>query len=448
LRVRIPRTDIEKFFDKELTDLVQSAVVPGFRPGKSPRRLIAHRFRKEVADQVKVSLLAKSLEQIGEEAKIEPLTTPELDFQSIELPDEGDFVYEFDVEVRPDFELPEYKGLTIRRPVPQITDAAVDKQIESLRQRFGTKYLKSGPIEAGDYIDADVRFTVDGEVIQEFADMELRVDETLLFRDAKVEGFAAAMAGAATGDARDVKVTIAESVSAAHLRGKTIDGCFVVKEVKRVDPAPDEHLFEVAEVGDLGELRDLVRTMLERRVEKAQRESVANQVTQQLLKTADWELPPDMVRKMTSRLVQRRIIEFRDAGYSEEEIRWRINQIRQNAERETIAMLHKSFLLQAIAEKEGVEVNKPDLDEEVGVMARNAGESPRRVRARIEKDDLWDVLAMNVLERKTIDAIVSQATIVDEPVAETPEVAEGVGVDLSAVPEEVTASQAEAGDAE
>ncbi len=102
--VTISREDIDRYFDKEFSELMPTAHVPGFRPGHAPRKLVETRFRKDVAEKVKGELLMDSLTQVNEEQKLSAISEPEFDFEAIELPDEGPLTFEFDVEVRPEFD--------------------------------------------------------------------------------------------------------------------------------------------------------------------------------------------------------------------------------------------------------------------------------------------------------------------------------------------------------
>ena len=112
LKVSIPRSDVERQFNESLGEMTKEAIVPGFRPVKAPKQLVEKRFRKQVAGQVKSSLLMASLEQLDDEHKLNPITQPDLDIDAIELPEDGPMVFEMDVEVRPDFPVPAYKALT------------------------------------------------------------------------------------------------------------------------------------------------------------------------------------------------------------------------------------------------------------------------------------------------------------------------------------------------
>ena len=98
LKVSIPRAEIDRQYEKSLEDLRKEAVVPGFRPGRAPRQLVVKRFKKQVSDQVKSSLLMSSLEQIDQDYQLDPITQPQLDVAAIELPDDGPMSFEMTVE--------------------------------------------------------------------------------------------------------------------------------------------------------------------------------------------------------------------------------------------------------------------------------------------------------------------------------------------------------------
>jgi len=434
VKVTIPNPEVEKFYDREFTDLVRNAAVPGFRPGKAPRKLIERRFREEVADRVKSNILMQSLEQIGEEQKLDPLSEPQLDMKSIVLPTEGDFVYEFDVEVRPEFETPDYKNLTVERPTKTFTDKDVDASLENFRRRQGDLKSKKGGAAKGDYIDVDIRFVSDGKVVREFSDITVRVDEELTFRDGAIPQFLNGIKGAKEGDTKEFKVKMADAVARPELSGKEIDAVFVVKEVKELDaPELNEEFFQKIGMSDEGELRDMIRNSLERRLEYAQRNATTEQVMSKLTEKADWGLPQDLLKRQTERALARRLIELERAGYSEDEIHSRLNRLRQDSVASTARALKEQFVLQAIAEAEEIKVDEEDLEEELSDIAARTGESIRRVRARIEKDGLWDAIGMQVLEQKTIKKIVEYAQIKD--VEWKDEELASSAIDAAAVPE-------------
>jgi len=101
--IAIPRAEVTKQFEDSLGSMKRDAKIPGFRPGHAPLSLIEKRFRKEVSDQVKTTLVMTALEQLDSDYKLKPITQPQLDVGAIKLPDEGPLTFELVVEVRPDF---------------------------------------------------------------------------------------------------------------------------------------------------------------------------------------------------------------------------------------------------------------------------------------------------------------------------------------------------------
>lgn len=435
VKVTVPRSEVDRFLNEEFSDLVKSAAVPGFRPGKTPRRLVERRFKKDVTDQVKRNLLAQSLEQVGEDHKLEPLSDPDIDFAAIELPESGDFIYEFDIEVRPEFDLPEYKGLAIKRPMKEVTDKDVALEIDKLRRRYGEMITKEGPVALGDTIVADVRFLDGKKVLSQFDSITIQVDKDLYFRDGHIENFSAGVAGAVAGDARDLKAKLSDAIGIPELRGKVVDATVVVHEVQSAKLAEmGPAFFEQLGVGDEGELRDLLASIIRRRIEYAQQQAATDQVMDKIVESANWDLPPELLRRMSQRTFQRKVHELEQAGFSEEEIRARVNLLRQNSQASTAKALKQQFVLQAIADKEGIKIEQEDLDAEVARVAERSGESARRVRARVEKEGLWESLAIAALERKTVERILESAQI--QEVAYQEEEIESSGVDAAAFPED------------
>src|SRR3954468_24812860 len=156
--IKIPQEDVERYFDDAFGELMPGAQVPGFRAGRAPRKLVEHRFRNEVKDQVKSNLLMDSMAQVSEEQKLAAISEPDLNLGAVEVPDEGPMTFEFDIEVRPDFDMPQWKGLTVERPTRDFTEKDVDTQMQRLLAQRGRLVPYDGAAEAGDYISVNITF--------------------------------------------------------------------------------------------------------------------------------------------------------------------------------------------------------------------------------------------------------------------------------------------------
>src|SRR6187200_1041200 len=160
--VTISRDDIERYCDDAFGEMMPTAAVPGFRVGRAPRKVVENRFRDEVSDQVKSALLLDSLEQISEEQRFTAISEPNFDLAAVEVPKDGPMTFEFTIEVRPEFDMPEWKGLKLNRPVREFTDADVDEQLTQMLARYGQLVPYEGAASEGDYVSVNITAAADG----------------------------------------------------------------------------------------------------------------------------------------------------------------------------------------------------------------------------------------------------------------------------------------------
>ncbi len=389
ITVTVPRDDIERYYDNVFKELMTTSTVPGFRPGRAPRDLIEHRFRKEVADQVKGSLLMDSMSQVNENHKLAAISGPDIDPMAVELPSDGPLTFEFDLEVRPDFELPEWKGLSIEKPTHKFTKKEIDTELERLLAERGRLVPQDGAAKTGDYIVVNIAFKLGDKVLSQAEEEVIRIRPVLSFRDGKIEKFDKLMKGVKAGETREAEVTLSDSTPNAELRGKKVNGTLEVLEVKRLElpELTTELLQELGEFESEEDLREAIKTGLERRLDYQQNQQTRKQVLASLTVAADWELPPDMLERQSQREMERAVLELRASGFDENEIRARVNELSQNSRASTAQALKEHFILERIVEEEKIEAVPDDFDREIELIAMQREESPRRVRAQIEKAD-------------------------------------------------------------
>jgi trigger factor len=448
IKVTVARGAIEDRLKEKFSDLVKKSNVAGFRPGKAPRKVIERRFKTEVSNEVKTEVLLASLEQLAEEQDIAPLSSPDINPNNLELPKEGDFVYEFEVEVRPSFDLPEYKGLSLKRPVYDVTEADIVKEKRRLLLPYGQVIPKpEGNAQVDDVLIADATFKSGDRVISNAPELQFRVEKQLVFKDAVAPRFAEQVAGANAGETRTVDLTLSSQAADPNLSGKAAQMELTIKEVKsiRLPELTHEFLHNFG-VHSEDQFRELAEAILKRRLEYQQRQSAREQVMQHIAATATWELPRDLLARQARKALARRAMEMRADGISEEEIDSRVRLMQQDILQSTALALKEHFVLQKIAEVEKIEVTDNDLEDEIDRIAERSGESPRRVRSRLEKDDLIEALAAEMIERKALDLILDNARYEDVAIGEQLQT-EVATVEEQAVPGEMRDFEAEAAEA-
>jgi len=409
--VTISRDDVDRYFNEAFSGLMSNASVPGFRAGRAPRKLVEQRFREQVADQVKGSLLMDSMSQISEEHDFSAISEPDFDFEAIEIPTAGPMKFEFDLEVRPEFDLPQWKGLKLDRLSRDFTPKDIDARLAEILQDEALLIPHDGPASVGDHLVVNLRSSQGGRPLTSEQEVSLQIRPVLSFPDARLEGFDALMEGVQAGETRRAQVTISHDATAVELQGEVVDVEFEVLEVKKVElPEIDEPLLEkLGNLKNVGELRDLVKEDLGRRLDYQQQRRIRQQITALLTQTANWELPPDLVKRQSRRELDRAILEMRSSGFSEDEILAYEHELKQNSLSSTKTALQEHFILERIAEEEKLDAEPRDYELEIQMIAAQSRESIRRVRARIEKKGLMDALRNQIIERKVLKLIEQHA---------------------------------------
>jgi trigger factor len=424
VKIAVARSEIERQFDESLGNMKREAAVPGFRPGRAPRQLVEKRFRKEVAEQVKSTLLMAALEQLDADYKLNPISQPELDVQAIELPDEGPMRFEMDVEVRPEFSLPAYKSLTVKRPVKTIEEADVDAQLKQLLENHSQLVPKLvGGAELGDFLTADIQFHREGQTFNEAKEIQFRLHPDLRFQDGWVSDAAGVLLGVKPGETREAEAKIGSGSTDPNLRGQTIRVTFQVNDLKHYRlPEVDTDFLNAMGFDTVGGLRQALREMLERRLAAQQRQAIRHDLLTTLLRETSFDLPAELVARQEKTTLRRLVMELKQEGLSDSGLRAREAEIRANAHEVTLRSLKEFFLLAKIAEAEEIAVEDGDLEDEIELIAARSDESVRRVRSRIEKEGLADALVAQILERKALDRVLGYVKFEEVPLQEQAEV--------------------------
>jgi trigger factor len=417
VKVTIPPSEVERYFQDQFNKLEKTAYVPGFRHGKAPRKLIEKRFRKDLAEQVKGDLIINTLTLMGQQNLFTAISEPDFDANSLVLPESGPFMFEFEIEVRPEFELPQWKGLNIEKPVRTFSAADIDATIQQILSEHGELTYKTEPAEPNDYVETKVTFKAGEQILSRIEQETLRIRPTLSFHDASLEHFDTLLTGTKPGDAVTVPITLTENAANTEFRGKTVDAVFEILAVKKLTvPVLSEAFLErLGGYKNEADFRDAVLDTLQRQLEHEQRLQARLQITKALTVAANWELPPALLKRQSEREFRRKIMELQRSGYSKEKIQTYANYLHQNNTAETARALKEHFILEKIAEVESIEDTEEDIELEIGLIASQNGLSPRRVRAQIEKAGETDILRNQIIERKVLDVIFQYATFKEVP---------------------------------
>ena len=420
--VKVPRARIDAKRDELFGDLSGSAQVPGFRIGHAPRRLLEKRFGKDVAQDVRNGLIGAALGDAIEKSELKAIGEPSLELEKIEIPETGDLEFSFEVEVAPDFELPELKGIKVEKPVVTITDDRVDHEIDNWAQSQVRYEAAEGAAAAeGDVVTAGAKITIEGQ--DETLDrpgLNLRVAPGQIEAIPLVE-LAETLVGKKADDKATIEVTIPDSHPNEAWQGKKATIEIHVSQVRRrIMPTIDDAFATQAGFDSLVELRNFVRQRMEGRLEMDVRQAMRGQIRQYLLQHATFELPEGVVRRHTAQLVQRRAVELLQQGVPREKIDENLTQLQAAATEQAQSDLRLEFVLDKVAEAHDLSVSHDELNARIAQMAAMYNRRPDRVRQELAADGSLEQLQNVMREEKAVDLLLNDAQVSEV----TPEQAE------------------------
>ena len=287
--------------------------------------------------------------------------------------------------------------------------------MKKILAKYADMVPHEGEAEIDDYVVVNMKSLKDGTEYASAEELTVQVRPSLSLPDAIVEDFDKAIVGAGAGAKKTVTAKVSADCENEDLRGEEIELEVEILDVKRQElPELDtEMLSTLGGFESEEEVRKTIQGELERQLTYYQNKSIREQIAGVLTESADWELPPDLLRRQASREVERAILELRSSGFSEAEIRAYENDLRQNSMRTTENALKEHFILESIAEVETIEETEDDFNQEIAMIAMQQNESPRRVRARLEKKGQMDSLRNQIIERKVLDLIKEHAKFKD-----------------------------------
>jgi trigger factor len=409
--VEVPAESISKALDVQYEDLRKNALVPGFRKGRAPRRLLEKRFGKESSLQVKLKLLADASEAALKDNNIDALGEPDIDHEKVELPESGPLKFEFEVEVRPDIKLPSLEAISVDKPKLEVSNADVDSQIEELQKRLGTWKPKDGKIALEDQIIADVTIKTDVET-EKINNAEIHIRKRGFVGKVVIEDLDKLLIGAKAGDTKTTAVDVPSSFYEEKYRGKKVDVEIKISDVKTLVPAElDESFFKRIGVADKDELKTNIRQRAERDLERQQRDAMRQEVRQYLLGKCDFDLPEDIVADQSKSILQRQYTRLLLQGAKAEEIQKQMEQLKTSSDQQAKESLRAFFVMDAVAKKLSIEATDEEINGYIAQAAMYRQVRPEKLREQMARDGSLAEAALEIREIKCIDKILETAKI-------------------------------------
>jgi len=400
--------------------LSQEASLPGFRRGKAPRRLLERRFGHTVRDETKNRLIADAYARAIEDHGIKPVSEPEPTEppDKLKLEEGKPLSFAVDVEVVPEFELPELEGIELKKPLLEITPEHIDDRIARQQQRLGTVDRIDGDFREGDRMVGHVTLTAEGK-----EESVLDADNALIVYPGAadggrgpvlglmIDGLAGMLKGKRVSDTITMQTVGPEGHEREDIRGVDLTIEYRITAAERTEPATVEHLVEIFDIQNEENLREQMRMALQHQRDQEQAAAMREQVCKHLLKTVEMDLPEKLSTTQAGRALEGRRIELLDRGMAAEEVETKLAEIRSDSESRSRDRLKLFFIMWKLGDHFKINVSEQEVNGRVAAMAIEHGQRPDQLRTELARTGRLPEVGRMLREEKSADRVIAKAKV-------------------------------------
>jgi trigger factor len=415
VRVEVEAPKVDETFESITKEFQKQASLPGFRPGKAPRDMVLRKYEKDIQDEVKKKLISDSYKKAVEEQKLDVLGYP--DIEEIQFNRGQPLQFAATIETAPEFELPEYKGLPVKRENRTVTEQDLERALQALREPRVAFQKVERPIQTADIAVVNYTGTCEGKPITDIAPTAKGLTEQKGFwldvpSKSFIPGFAEQLMGAKAGDKRTVNVDFPADFVTPELAGKKgVYEVEVVEVKEKVLPALDEAFAKSYGAESLEKLKEGVKRDLENELNFKLRNSIRNQLIQSLLNRVNFELPETAVKQETRNVVYDLVQENSKRGVSREIIEQQKEQIYTAATKRGKDRVKVAFLMQKIAEKEDIKVSQEEISRRILHLAGVYQIPPDKFAKDLQKRNGLIEIYDQIMNEKVLEFLEKNAQI-------------------------------------
>jgi trigger factor len=414
LKIEVPANRVKQAFDKVADDFQKEARIPGFRPGHAPRTVVLKKYHKEIESEAQRALVPEAYQEAISEKKLRVVSQPEIE----DLKYQAGLSLSFStlVELVPDFNLPDYKGIVIKKQDTDVTDEEVDKTLSSLadqRAKFDDAPDRAVALE--DFAVISYTGNFEGkpllELVPDAKNLAVNPNFWLWVRtEGFLPKFAEQVVGMKKGETRTVTVEFPADFPQTTLAGKKVDYDVELKEIKiKNSPVLDDAFAQEVAKMDLAELKTRVRENMEQEKKNQANSAARAEIIQKLISSVDFELPPTAVDEETHATVYDIVAENQNRGVSATVLEEKKDEIFNNAAKAARESVKFKFIATQIAENEKIDVTNEQLGQHIAFLAQREGLTMDKMVDRIRKNNAFGILRQQLLRHAVLDFLLKEA---------------------------------------
>ncbi len=412
LHIEIPEETVTRELDDAYKNLKKTAKIKGFRPGKTPRSVLERLYKKDVNADVTTRLIQDAFVEAIRETKLRVIGPPNLD--PPELQQKTAYQFKAEVEVQPEIDPIDYKGLTLKKTIYQASDEEVQLQLEMLQKNLAQvdKVEEDRPVQDGDFVLIDYEGFKDGQPYEETQKTE---NFTMKVGDAYIsEQFDQALIGMTPGEEKDVPVAFPDDYFNQNLRGQSVTFHVVLHEIrKQTLPAIDDEMAKkLGPFESIDALKNKIKENLTQGYEKRMDQELNEQVFSQLLEKVDFDVPESLVEMELNHIIEDTQRSLQYANKTMEEQGLTRDGLAEKYRDTALQQVKRQLILGKLIEQEELQLEDGELDKALGEMAAMYQQPVEQVKQYYQQNpDRIDIFKHALLEKKAIKLIMDSNRI-------------------------------------
>jgi trigger factor len=406
----VPGDEFHGAVRRGLANAGRNVRMKGFRPGHVPEQVIEKQFGAQIKNEAIEHFVRQAYEQAVKENSLKVVGFQRINLEEIKILEGADFSHQFEISLRPEIQLSEVKGLAIESELEPV----MDQEVLDALKNFRVQQAQPEPAgEAGLPLEGmalvKVEWFHEGESV--LARDGIRVSPESPTPGTDPEAFKTALLGVKDGETREIPMTFPEEFERADLRGKAGLCRLTVSQAYRMIPPTDEEVLRFFDVKDEAALKVTVREKIAEAKQEQENQRIESALLDRVLTAHEFELPKMILDEQTNSRLLQLARQLEQQEVPKEKIQEQVEAQREAARETSARGMRALFLVQAVAEKENLLVNKDDMQAELKTIAERNNASVDEVTEYYKKNNLFDQMAIEILERKVRKFLRENATV-------------------------------------
>ncbi|HEX13782.1 MAG: trigger factor [Desulfurella sp.] len=407
--IKVPIQKVQKTKEDIINHLKKTVNIKGFRKGKVPKEIILKNYGKDIDEDVKRDLLEEGYRFCVSENNLSVVSDPI--FLNVKDFNEEGFYFEVEVEVKPDIELKEYKGIKVSQKPYEVSQEDIDKSIKQLKSAFSSLEDSHEEAKLNDVVVFDIKAkdVQTGEEIKDLTGKDLYVQLGTNQLISEVEN---AIVGMKENDEKTITVTFPQEHSIKSIAGKQVELTITLKNIKKVIEPELNDEFAQKINKDFKTVNDLIEDIKKRLAENKRLQEIERQkeeILEKLLDSHDFELPQTVVSKETSNLIMDFVKNAYYRGIDLKQEEYKPAKLRERFEPEAVKRVKATFLLLEIADKENIDVSGEEVRNAIEKEANISGKSFEQLYKEYEEKGMLPLIKVDLLSDKVLDFLLENA---------------------------------------